>query len=122
MANEYWAMVGHGDRFSAGPEDSRHRAVGALSRECVSGQCIRVGKRQEIDIVSLFPDGEQILEVVGIALCNAVGEVSEDWAPSDKAERDLTERTKEMFAKWVDDHDLHPKFFEVVEITEHTVP
>jgi len=117
---EYWGTVGHNERFSVGPEETREMLIELLDHECLSDQHFRTGLRKDIDIVALCPDAGIILENIWDRLYEMVGELAEDWTISQPQKHHLTTMIRDKFKEWIEHYQLHPKFFEVVNIQEHT--
>lgn len=117
---EYWGTVGNSENFSVGPEPTREALIDLLSHECVPGQKFSTGIRRDINIVSLMPHAEYLIEATIDNLYDEVGETSEYWNPSNEAIQDLNSRLEIILKDWIKTWGLQPLFFAVDKIEEHT--
>lgn len=113
------------ERFFSHEYDSREDAL-AEGRSEEPGAVIYTGIVRRVTVGELARgtfslDGQGVIEAMGEAAYDIVGEAADSWGdgiPNEAAD-DLTERLIDEVLEWAETHGIVPKFFAVEKIEEH---
>jgi len=83
-------------------------------------EAVWTAKCKPINIHRFFPDGDSVIEDMHERAYEEVGDVAEDWLECTKDQRiELTDGLLGVIDAWMDKHNLHARFWDVVDIIEH---
>lgn len=120
-----WSLSedGDGDGVWHSTAGSREEAVAEIKNACEEeGHDFHgyVGEVEEADVST--PDADRLLEQMGENAYEELGEAAEDWPRANREQvADLQRRIDHTLAEWLTTHNLWPRFFKVVRVSEVTV-
>lgn len=116
MADEFWARVGDGEMFQAGPWPTRSAALAEMRAEHGNNVAILIGRRMDVCLLDQLPDADDILELLDDRVGNELGEAWDgiDVTPDEKAELDVALTL--LFTGWIKRFKLKIPSFNVVDI------
>ena len=115
IETDIWCISTNGENFFGNDYSSREEAIEAVKEDYGAGyvgRCARI-KFDELDIT--YDETGYYLEQ---RLYDEVGEVDEIWEMPDEDEIELSKILAKDVIKYINEHNLQPNFYKVIDIEE----
>ena len=115
IETDIWCISTNGEDFFDNSYSSREEAIEAVKEDYGAGyvgRCVRV-KFDERDIT--YDETGYYLEQ---ALYDEIGEAADDWEMTYEQEKELSKILAKDVIKYIDEHNLQPNFYKVINIEE----
>ena len=114
MSDEFWASE-NGEVYRHGPFASFADAKAEMATMAIDS-CY-IGKRKDVDLADLAPDGAQVFEWAEERLYGLIGEAAEGQPGpcSSEAIHNLTAVLNRAWCKWAERHEVKVTGFQVVD-------
>ena len=115
IETDIWCISTNGEDFFDNDYSSREEAIEAVKEDYGAGyvgRCVRV-KFDERDIT--YDETGYYLEQ---ALYDEIGEAADDWEMTYEQEKELSKILAKDVIKYINEHNLQPNFYKVIDIEE----
>lgn len=115
IQTDIWCISRNGEVFYDDDYTSKEEAIEAVREELEEGyigRCVRL-EFEEIDI-NYDETGYYLAET----LYDEVGDASENWEMTDEQEKELSEILAKAVIDYINEHNLQPTCYKVVDIEE----
>ena len=113
IETDIWCISTNGEDFFDNDYSSREEAIEAVNYGAgYVGRCVRV-KFDERDIT--YDETGYYLEQ---ALYDEIGEAADDWEMTYEQEKELSKILAKDVIKYINEHNLQPNFYKVINIEE----
>lgn len=115
IETDIWCISTNGENFFDDDYSSREEAIEAVKEEYEEGyvgRCVRL-EFEEIDI-----DYDETGYYLGENLYDEVGDAAENWEMTDEQEKELSAILAKAVINYINEHNLQPTCYKVVDIEE----